>query len=68
MQRNILAENILEKFKEEVETLHTKEQDQLAQMCEQRGESMNLVLHYTFYFMLFLPTHPICQITQQPYS
>ncbi|KAM9206547.1 LOW QUALITY PROTEIN: uncharacterized protein PS065_014584 [Dugong dugon] len=43
LQRNILAENILEKFKEEVETLHTKEQNQLSQMCEKHGEITNLM-------------------------
>ncbi|XP_061282236.1 tripartite motif-containing protein 54-like isoform X3 [Bos javanicus] len=43
LQRNILAENILEKFKEELETLHTKEQNQLAQTCEKHGESVNLM-------------------------
>ncbi|XP_037350149.1 tripartite motif-containing protein 54 isoform X2 [Talpa occidentalis] len=43
LQRNILAENILEKFKEELETLHTKEQKQLAQMCKKHGEIMNLM-------------------------
>ncbi|XP_049626864.1 tripartite motif-containing protein 54-like [Suncus etruscus] len=43
LQRNILAENILEKFKEEREILHTKEQNELAQMCEKHGEIMNLI-------------------------
>ena len=66
LQRNILAENILEKFKEELEMLRTKEQNQLAQTCEQHGESVNLVLNHTFNFILFLLSYPICQITQQP--
>ncbi|XP_058157433.1 tripartite motif-containing protein 54 [Dasypus novemcinctus] len=43
LQRNILAENILEKFKEELEILHTKAQNQLTQMCEKHGEIMNLM-------------------------
>ncbi|XP_011383085.1 tripartite motif-containing protein 54 [Pteropus vampyrus] len=43
LQRNILAENILEMFKEELQTLHTKEQNQLAQMCEKHGEIMNVM-------------------------
>ena len=66
LQRNILAENILEKFKEELEMLHTKEQNQLAQTCEKHGESVNLVFNHTFNFILFLLSYPICQITQQP--
>ncbi|XP_068829738.1 tripartite motif-containing protein 54-like [Capricornis sumatraensis] len=54
LQRNILAENILEKFKEELETLHTKEQNQLAQTCEKHGESVNL--------MCLSDEEPICGI------
>ncbi|KAJ8784912.1 hypothetical protein J1605_007798 [Eschrichtius robustus] len=64
LQRNILAENILEKFKEELEMLHTKDQNQLAQTCEKHGESVNLVFNYTFSFILFLLSYPICQITR----
>lgn len=63
MQRNILAENILEKFKEELEMLHTKEQNRLAQMCEKHRESVNLVFNYTLNFILFLLNYPICQMT-----
>nr|XP_020654117.1 E3 ubiquitin-protein ligase Midline-1 [Pogona vitticeps] len=43
LPRNILVENILEKFKYELGNLQTKEQDQLSQICEEHGESMNLV-------------------------
>ncbi|KAM6468137.1 tripartite motif-containing protein 54-like [Liasis olivaceus] len=43
LPRNILVESILEKFKYELENLHAKEQDQLSQICEEHGESMNLV-------------------------
>lgn len=52
LQRNILVENILEKFKEEREILQTKEQNELAQMCEKHGEIMNLVFIYTMCFIL----------------
>ncbi|CAI9171225.1 unnamed protein product [Rangifer tarandus platyrhynchus] len=54
LQRNILAENILEKFKEELETLRTKEQNQLAQTCEKHGETVNL--------MCLSDEEPICGI------
>ncbi|XP_074054462.1 tripartite motif-containing protein 54-like isoform X1 [Macrotis lagotis] len=54
LQRNILAENILEKFKDELETIHAKEQNQLAQMCEKHGEIMNL--------MCLNDDEPICGI------
>ncbi|XP_069396909.1 tripartite motif-containing protein 54-like [Delphinus delphis] len=54
LQRNILAENILEKFKEELEMLHTKEHNQLAQTCEKHGESVNL--------MCLRDEEPICGI------
>lgn len=43
LPRNILVENILEKFKYELENLHAREQDHLSQICEQHGESMSLV-------------------------
>ncbi|XP_042303404.1 E3 ubiquitin-protein ligase Midline-1-like [Sceloporus undulatus] len=43
LPRNILVESILEKFKYELENLHAKEQAELSQICEQHGESMNLV-------------------------
>ncbi|XP_062977676.1 tripartite motif-containing protein 54-like [Elgaria multicarinata webbii] len=43
LPRNILVESILEKFKYELENLHAKEQNQLSQICEEHGESMNLV-------------------------
>ncbi|XP_055206056.2 tripartite motif-containing protein 55-like [Gorilla gorilla gorilla] len=54
LQGNILAENILEKLKEVLETLHTGEQNQLTQMCEKRGEIMNL--------MCLSDEKPICRI------
>ncbi|TKC39377.1 hypothetical protein EI555_009752, partial [Monodon monoceros] len=54
LQRNILAENILEKFKEELEMLQTKEKNQLAQTCEKHGESVNL--------MCLRDEEPICGI------
>lgn len=42
MQRDILAENALDKSEEAPETGHTTEHRQLAQMCEERGEPTNL--------------------------
>eukprot|EP00074_Homo_sapiens_P093428 XP_016870896.1 tripartite motif-containing protein 54-like isoform X3 [Homo sapiens] len=54
LQGNILAENILEKLKEVLETLHTGEQNQLAQMCEKRGKIMNL--------LCLSDEKPICRI------
>ncbi|XP_069499671.1 tripartite motif-containing protein 54-like [Ambystoma mexicanum] len=43
LQRNILVENVLEKFKEELANVHAKEENQLLQTCEEHGEIMNLV-------------------------
>ncbi|XP_029453367.1 tripartite motif-containing protein 54 [Rhinatrema bivittatum] len=43
LQRNILAENILEKFKDELAHLRAKEENQLLQTCEKHGEIMNLM-------------------------
>lgn len=43
LSRNILVESILEKFKYELENLHTKEQKQLSQICQEHGENMSLV-------------------------
>ncbi|XP_053153310.1 tripartite motif containing 13-like isoform X2 [Hemicordylus capensis] len=42
LPRNILVESILEKFKHELESLQAKEQNQLSQICQEHGESMNL--------------------------
>nr|XP_045228878.1 uncharacterized protein LOC123569077 [Macaca fascicularis] len=54
LQRNILAENILAKLKEVLETLHTEEHNQLAQLCEKRGEVINL--------MCLSDEEPMCRI------
>ncbi|XP_062826029.1 tripartite motif-containing protein 54-like [Anolis carolinensis] len=54
LPRNILVESILEKFKYEQENLHAKEQDRLSQICEEHGESMNL--------MCLTDDKPICAI------
>lgn len=52
LQRNILAENILENFKE-LETLHTKERNQLAEMYEKHGEIMNVVFSYVLFYIFY---------------
>ncbi|XP_011782920.1 PREDICTED: tripartite motif-containing protein 54-like [Colobus angolensis palliatus] len=54
LQRNNLAENILEKLKEVLETLHTEEQNQLAQMYEKREEIINM--------MCLSDEEPMCRI------
>ncbi|XP_013912127.1 PREDICTED: tripartite motif-containing protein 54-like [Thamnophis sirtalis] len=43
LPRNILAENVVEKFKYELELFHAREQDRLSQICEEHGEKMTLV-------------------------
>ncbi|XP_069062053.1 tripartite motif-containing protein 54-like [Pleurodeles waltl] len=52
LQRNILVENILEKYKEELANMQAKEENQLLQTCEEHGEIMNL--------MCLSDNEPIC--------
>uniref|UniRef100_A0A6I8N0R2 Tripartite motif containing 54 n=1 Tax=Ornithorhynchus anatinus TaxID=9258 RepID=A0A6I8N0R2_ORNAN len=46
LQRNILVENMLEKFKDEQKVIQAKEQDQMSQMCETHREMMTLMCLY----------------------